>query len=96
MLEKGKPRRLAGDAVMVCCSWDSGPFSTFSESDASEPSIDGPGRFGTNTVLVPKSVWERYLSAQAELSEAEDALGDAEEAFLREARKSDPRWASRG
>jgi len=81
---------------MVGCSWDSGPFSTFWESDRKTHKIEGPGGYGENVVPIPRVVWDRYCAAREELDEAESALGDAEQAYLDEARPADPRWANRG
>jgi hypothetical protein len=75
-----------GETVNVTCAWDSGPFSAFYATD--EPVRIDP--HGHNTVAVPKDVWDRYLTAEAEFHAAEDALWDAERAFLKKARASDP------
>ncbi len=82
---------MSEEFVMVECSWDSGPFPTWGETKG-KPSIDGPNGYGRNTVPIPRDVWERYGSAQEALHAAEDALAEVEDAFVKEARKTDPRW----
>src|SRR5690349_8266992 len=78
--------------VMIDFSWDSGPYGTQYESSSNVPELEGPNGYGSNTVPIPKEIWERYRRAEAELRAAESALAAAEQAFLEEARQHDPRW----
>lgn len=87
---------MSDDTVMVYFSWDSAPYGIYVqvEHDA-KVEIEPPNGYGTNTVPIPRLVWERYERAANELSEAEAALDAAEQAYLDEARKDDPRWQNR-